>query len=151
MDAAQIARDNQAFYQVAVPINLCKRAFASAVLDSFDQPAQYALESGVYSGYIRIDATDIRLNCSHGSFRDEVLGGLLGKVAMEFPRDPTGDLKTDIVLVHDIWEFSFEITRYERDSEHEYEMVEDPLPLPDDEEIGRFVELKIRVAGSRLS
>ena len=145
MDAMQIARDNHAIYYVVVPVHMCKRQFAQAVLESFDEPAQYGIEDPSYSGYIYIDATNIKLECSHGSFADDVADGLLGRVALKFPRGATGGLNTEVTVLHGIWKFAFKITQYERDGEHGYEPVTDPFPLPDDEKLGRFIELKITI------
>ncbi len=145
MDAIQVARDNHAFYYVVVPWHVCKRQFAQAVLESFDEPAQYGIEDGAYSGYIYIDATNVKFECSHGSFADDVADGLLGRVALQFPCGATGGLNTDVTIVQGIWKFDFRITKYERDGPHGYEPVEDPLPLPDGEKLGRFIELKISV------
>ncbi|MBP9698052.1 MAG: hypothetical protein KBD65_02595 [Candidatus Moranbacteria bacterium] len=145
MDAMEIARDNHAFYYVVVPRHMGKRGFAEAVLESFDEPAQYGIEDRAYSGYIYIDATNVKVECSHGGFADDVAGGLLGRVALKLPRGATGGLNTDVTIVDGVWKFAFRITKYERDGAHGYEPVEDPLPLPDGEKLGRFIELKISV------
>lgn len=148
MDLYQVARDNHALYCAVVPLHMCKRLFASAVLESLDQPVLYSVEHNVYSGYILINTTDIEMNHSQERFTREVLAGLLGRVALEFPRTPTGEMNTDVTVVYEIWKFTFKITKYERDSAHRYEPVEDPLPLPDGEKLGRFIELKITIVGS---
>ncbi len=147
MDAMQIARDNHAIYYVVVPMHMCKAGFADVVCESLalSQAQQYGIEDPNYSGYIYIDATNIKLECSHGGFADDVADGLLGQVALKFPRGATGGLNTEVTILHGIWKFAFKITKYERDGEHGYEPVTDPLPLPDDEKLGRFIELKITI------
>jgi hypothetical protein len=145
MDAMQIARDNHAIYYVVVPRHMCKAGFADVVCESLalSRAQQYYIEDRNYSGYIVVDATDVRQNCASGDFLDAVDNGLLGQVALKFPRGATGGLNTEVTILHGIWKFAFKITQYERDGEHGYEPVTDPLPLPDSEKLGRFIELKI--------
>lgn len=147
MDAMQIARDNHAFYYVVVPRHMCKSGFADVVCESLatSSPTQYGIEDRSYSGYIVVDAIDIRRDCASGEFLDAVDNGLLGEVALKFPRGATGGLNTEVTILHGIWKFAFKITKYERDGANGYEPVEDPLPLPDGEKLGRFIELKISV------
>ncbi|MCF7815617.1 MAG: hypothetical protein K9M10_01680 [Candidatus Pacebacteria bacterium] len=145
MDANQVARDNHALYYTTVPLLLCNKEFGRVVVNGIDTPSQYPFE-GNYSGYIRIDASDVKRNCSDGSFTDEIIGGLLGKVALKFPRSPTGEgMNAVIIIDHEIWRFSFTITQYERDGDHGYEIVDDPLSLPEGEHLGRLIELKVTV------
>ena len=146
MDANQVARDNHAFFYVAVGQSMCEEVFAVAILHSFDEPAQYGIESDNFSGYIRIDSTDIKKNCTHENFANAMRQGICGDVAMRIPRSLTGEMNTEVVVTHGIYKFSFKISKYERDSNHDFEEVEDPLSLPDGERLGRFVELKITIA-----
>lgn len=145
MDTNQIARDNHAFFYVAVAGSLCDEVFAGAVLHSFDEPAQYGVEGDHFSGYIRIDGTDIKKNRTHGSFADAVRQGICGRVAMRIPRSITGEMNTEAVVTYGIYKFSFKISKYERDGDNDFAIVEDPLPLPDSEQLSRFVDLKITI------
>lgn len=141
MDANQVARDNHAFYYVAVAMAMCDDLFASAVVNSFDEPAQYGVPmDGRLGGYIRVNSIDIKHQCS-----PKILANLLDRLVMKIPDAITGKMNTDVVLVDGYFKFSFKITKYERGGEHNFEMVDDPLPLPDGEQLGRFVDLKITI------
>ena len=143
MDANRVARDNHAFYYVAVAMSMYEKNFATAVLNSFDEPALFGVEGGSYTGYIHIDSTDIKRNCSHGSFADEIRDGIISKVAMKIPQTIAGEMNTEVTVTQGIWKFSYKITKYERGSEHVFGPIDNPLSLPDGEMLGRFVELRI--------
>jgi hypothetical protein len=142
-----IAHGNRAFLDTVVGLHLCRKDFQTALFASFDQPAQYAVEPlGDYSGYVLIDATDVKLNCSHGGFADDVRSvRVLGHVALKIAIGITGDLNDKASVTEGPYRFDFAITRYERDGEHGFEMVDDPVPLPSREKLGRFVELKVTI------
>lgn len=153
MDANKIAKDNHMFYYVAVGQRMCDGDFTSATQESFFEPAQCSIEGDNFSGYIRIDSTNIIKPDSKGSERESlrksfmsaVHQGICGSVAMRIPRSITGEMNTEAVVTHGIYKFSFKISKYERDSDHDFEEVKDPLPLPDGERLGRFVDLKITI------
>ena len=139
MNADQVARDNHTFYYVTVAMAMCDELFASAVIHSFDEPAQYGvMANGRFGGYIRVDSTDVKYRCS-----PKILANLLDRLITKIPDAITGEMNTDVVIIDDYFKFSFKITKYERNGEHSFEMVEDPTPLPDEEQLGRFVDLKI--------
>lgn len=144
MDANKIASDNHAFFYVAVGQHMCAEDFKSAVMGSFYEPALYGIKDAGFSGYINIDCADIRERCSHGSFADAVRNGIFGKAAMKLPRSIKGEMNAEAEIIIDHWKFSFTISKYERDSAHDFEMVQNPLMLPgDNERLGRFVDLKV--------
>lgn len=146
MNKNQIAQGNLAFFLHVVGLHITTKEFASAVLQSFDEPVLYGIEDGDYSGYISVDSRNIKNNCSHGSFGDAVRGQIFNFVSMKLLRSVTGEMNTEAVIVHDIYQFDCKITKYERDNAHHFEVVDNPLLLPDDEHLGRFVELKITLA-----
>lgn len=146
MGELQVARDNHAFFYAALPRYIGKRGFMNVVCESLaaGRPFQYNMDDRNFTGYVLVNATDVMRNCASGDFMDALVSGLLGQVALKFPRGPLADpMNTEVTITHDIWRFSFKITKYERDGKHEYQHVEDPSPLPDGEKLGRFVELEI--------
>ena len=149
MDMNKVARDNHAFFFAAVGMALCSPSAKEALLRSlYDNGSmQYGIEQGEQSGYLRIDSTDIISQCSHGSLAEKVHEGILGKVAMKIPYDGIkGELNEEAEVIQGIYKFSFKIIQYERDREHGFEMVDSPSSLPEDEQLGRLVEMKITFA-----
>ncbi len=145
MDMNQVAKDNHAFYYCAVGLEMCSELFAQAVYYSFDEPTLYGITGGNQPGYINVDSTDIKNMCTHGSFKDAVRDGILNKVANKIPNSITGILNTKVLIIEDIYRFSFCITKYERNREYGFEIVEDPSSLPTNEQLGRLVNLKITI------
>lgn len=148
MKLDKIARDNHAFFFAAVGMALCSPSAKEALLQSLygDGLMQYGIEQGEQSGYLRIDSTDIINQCSHGSLAERVREGVLAKVAMKIPYGGiVGDLNDKAEVIQGSYKFSFQIAQYERDRDHEFEMVDDPSLLPDDEQLGRLVEMKITI------
>jgi len=145
MDMNQVARDNHAFYYLAVGFEIGSELFAQAVSHSFDEPALYSVLDEDYSGYINVDSTDIERNRTRGGFMDEVREGILGTVGMRILSCITGELNTEVEIIEGIYKFTFTISKYERDGEHRFEPVDDPNSLPDGEKIGRFCDLKITI------
>lgn len=144
MDTAEIARNNHTFYYVVVGQHLLEGEFARAFLRSFHEPVLYGIEEQEYSGYIHIDCTGIAESNSVEMLREAVSEGrFLSGVAMRIPRSIIGPMNTDATVIRDGWQFSFRITKYERDSEHSFEPIEDPSSLPAGERLGRYVELTI--------
>jgi hypothetical protein len=142
----EAARGNHAFY-VVVGMEMCEISFAHAFLESLwdARVVLYGVEHPAYSGYIEIDTSNIRDECSHGGMADDVTKGLLGKVAFNIPQSITGEMNTDVTIVHGIYKFSFKITKYERDYVHGYEPIEDPALADDVEKLGRLVQLKVTI------
>ncbi|MEN9337934.1 MAG: hypothetical protein RIQ41_248 [Candidatus Parcubacteria bacterium] len=150
MKAEQIARDNKAFFNVGIGVTITRRDFGHAIRDSYhQQPLQYAMVNRLYDGYILIDTSDIVRNCSHGSLSDDIGSGILGKVALLLPEKVSGVMNSEASVDLGIYTFAFKITKYERSANYNYEMVEDPTPIPKGEVLGRFVELKISIAAHR--
>ena len=139
MDPSKIAKENHAFFFIAVGMAMCKSNFVSAVLDSFYEPALYGIENSMNSGYVRIDSTNI-ISKFQAGFIDAVRAGILGKVARDVPYSVRGELNTEAEVIHGIYKFSFRVSQYERDGEHNFEIVDDQTLLPDDERIGRLDE-----------
>jgi len=146
MDTDQISRNNHSFYYGCVGLEMCEGLFIEAVLQSFDEPALYSIENENYAGYVNIDSTDIKNRCTHGSFMDAIRNGIISRVGMKIPRSITGDLNTEVEIIEGIYKFAFHISKYERDAAHRFEEITDPSSLPDDEQLGRFVDLKITIA-----
>ena len=146
MNANEVGIENHAFFYVGVGLVMTRPDFASAVRDSFERPVQYAMANSKYDGYILIDTSNVVMNCTHGGLSDDMRAGLLGNIVMKLPNAIGGEMNTEASVTHDIYRFDFKITKYERDNTHNFEMVEDPLILPRNEELGRYVELTISIA-----
>lgn len=147
MTPDKVARENHAFYYVAVAMSLCEGTFNEAVLDSIhndDRLAQFGIETFRFSGYIRIDTSQIG-ECFRQGLANEVWSGIIGRMVCAIPSSISGEMNTEVVLREGIYRFTFKIAQYERDAEHGWEIIDDPLPLPDDEKLGRVVNLCITI------
>ena len=150
MTPDKVARENHEFYYVAVAMSLCSTAFpdfGQAVVHSlYDESglAQFGVEFSHYSGYIRIDTSQIG-ECFREGLANEVWSGIFGRMACAIPSSISGEMNTEVVLREGIYRFTFKIAQYERDAEHGWEIIDDPIPLPDDEKLGRVVNLCITI------
>lgn len=144
----EIARGNHAFYYVVVGMTMCSGDFTSAFIGCLldDGHVLFPVEHSSFSGYIAIDTTDIRHNCSHGGMVDDVRNGLLGRIALKMPRGAMGEMNTGVTLVDGMYQLAFMITQYERDQAHSFELIKDPALSVDGERLGRYVELKVTFA-----
>ncbi len=150
MDTEKIGAGNLLFYTEAVVAYLSGPDFAQAAFKSLYEPVLCGMEAGAHCGYLHVDARQINRFCSSGSFADAIRKGLLHWIVRRIERlfQANGALNTEATIVDGIWKFDFRITRYERDSDHRFEVIEDAAFLadvPDDERLGRYVELKISI------
>lgn len=147
LEKNKVARENHLFFIAAVGMVMTMQSknFILAVLQSSKTPTLYGIERINMPGYIRIDSTDIELNCSSGSLRADIQNGILGRVAMKLPEAIRGDLNTEAEVIYNNYKFSFNISSYERDSAHGFETVTDLASLPPGEKLGRLVDLKITI------
>ena len=138
-----IAEKNHVFLRFAVGKVLCEDDFEDAVLESLFEPVvQYGIEDRGYSGYISIE-TGIKTKGESDKLSGAIHNGILKKVALSLPHLIKGELNAEAEINLDGWRFHFRISKYERDSAHGFVVVDDPIALPDNEKLGRFVELKI--------
>jgi hypothetical protein len=148
MDKNKIARDNHAFYYVVVGQVLCSDEFTLKIIGGIDESVLYGIEDDTRdtcTGYIEVDTSDIVDNSVQDTFVDDLRNDLLGKVALKIPQSIQGELNTDVVIAYHKWVFTFNITLYERDGTHRFELVEDPTPLPNKEKLGRIVRMTVSV------
>ena len=141
MDPNKIARDNHKFYYIDVGFGMCSHDF-QIVLNTatIDKTALFYLGEG----YIQINCTDIKNEDELYTLRHKVAISLLSQVTQKISQSIGGELNSEVeITTMDNFVFSFKITMYERDSAHCYEMVTDLTDIPEDEELGRFVELHI--------
>lgn len=146
MENDQIAKDNHAFFYVAVGMALCSAAADAAVVHSFFQngKSQCEIDSASYPGCMHINSADVVDMHLCGCLAEKVHKGILGEVAMKIPLDGIkGELNDKAEIIHDKYRFSFAITNYARDRDHDFELVENNISLPEDEHLGRVVELRI--------
>lgn len=163
MKKITIARDNHATFYVAVGMAMCQENFISAIDDAQHYESCKSLfpfKSGDYGGYLEIDLNEIKSACYmagsllgiideiklNDAFHECIHGinsGLLFEVATRVPNSIRGELNELVEICAGIYKFAFKITKYERDNEHSFEIVEDLSSIPEDEKIERFIELKI--------
>jgi hypothetical protein len=78
---------------------------------------------------------------------------------MKIPDSITGDLNENVYITEGSFKFKFKIIKYERDGNHSFEvftiakhgpehdcnpeLIEELSSIPEDEELGRYVDLKI--------
>lgn len=142
-----VIQGNQGFFCVALGFSACTSHFKDAVFSSFHEKAQYPVEMGEYTGYIRIDCTDVKAKCSHGSFVEAVRSSLLDMVTVVVPSQIKGELADEAEVVMDGYKFNFKIVQYERDREHNWEIIEpsDLEDIPNKEKLGRVMELVVTI------
>ncbi len=140
MDKAEIADNNDLFLCTLLGLIITHKDFKGAVLESLYEESQYPFELNGCYGYISIDTSSIG---SKGAFTEDINLGLLGQVALKLPHRADGDLHSHVSVKTALWRFTFSITKYERDQAHEWVMVDDPLPLPDGEILGRYIVMSV--------
>ena len=145
MNIVKISKDNHLFFVTFLAFEMCDERFTSSALQSFSEISQVGMEGSKFSGYLRIDSSDVKNYCSQESFSEELRSGIFNKVVMKIPNSISGDLNEIMEIKLGIYLFSFSITQYERDSAHNFEMIEDLNIIPNEEKIGRLVDLKIKV------
>jgi len=150
MKEEAVIKGNQGFFCVGLGFSACTSHFREAVFNSFHEKAQYPVEMSEYTGYIRIDCTDIMKRHSYEGFADAVLSGLLNMVTTVAPSQIKGDLADEAEVVMDGYKFNFKIVQYERDREHDYEIIEPSglNDIPNKEKLGRVMELVITMNDS---
>ena len=156
MNTQRVVKGNVLFYYLAVSMEMRLQEFIEAALKSLDKPFQYRINTMTLeylSGFINIDCTDIKKKKLWGCFEHDIdFQGcwLLGRVAREIKKDsPTGNFGADIEIIINSktvkYKFAFHVSGYVRDSKHNFDIVHDPLSIPDNEVIGHVVDLKITV------
>jgi len=146
MQTEIIASENHRFYFQVLALAIFDELFLKTVRDSFDEISRYEVKGEKCAGYINIDSADIDRNGLRERFIKLINMCLLGKVAVDISTEIGGELNTEVTIENNGFKFSFKITQYERNGEQGLELIEDPSGLPDDEKLGRVVELKITVA-----
>ena len=145
MTGIRIATDNYAFYSLAIKMEMFQDSFVQAVLKSVRETVLYDITQQS-SGHIGIYCSEIRRKKLAEEFSLAIYNDLLGKVAEKIPDSISGrGMNTRVSVVVGRFRFDFCIFRYERDSEHRFGVVEDATSLPEDEHLGRFVNLRISV------
>ncbi len=140
MDKAEITGNNDLFLCTLLGLIITRRDFKGAVLEGLYEESQYPFELNGRSVYMRIDTSSIN---SKGALTEDINLGLLGQIALKLPHRADGDLHSHISVQTALWRFTFTITKYERDQDHEWVMVDDPLPLPDGETLGRYIVMSV--------
>lgn len=142
-----VARGNHAFYYLFAGMVMLGDDFVRAFLTSLTEErlVLFGIELSDHSGYIEIDTSDIIDQRSRGSMGGDARNGLLSEVAFKIPSAITGEMNTDVTIDYGIYRFSFRITKYERDGDHGFELIEDPTQAEKGERLGRFVALKVTI------
>lgn len=147
MQQETVIQGNQGFFCVGLGFSACTTPFKEAVFSSFHERVQYGVEISEHTGYIRIDCTDIKARCSLGSFVKAVQNSLLDMVTTVVPSLIKGDLADEAEVVMDGYKFNFKIVQYERDREHEWEIIEPSglNDIPNKEKLGRVMEMIVTI------
>lgn len=147
MKKETVIQDNQGFFCAGLGFSACTSHFKEAVFNSFREKAQYPVEIGEYTGYIRVDCTDIRARHLHESFIDAVRNSLLDMVTTAVPSRIKGDLADEAEVIMDGYKFNFKIVQYERDREHGWEIIEPSglNDIPNKEKLGRVMEMIVTI------
>jgi hypothetical protein len=147
MKEEMVIKGNQGFFVVALGFSACTTHFKEAVFNSFHEKAQYGVEMGEHTGYIRIDCTDIKANCSHGSFVEAVRNSLLDMVTTAVPSRIKGELADEAEVVMDGYKFHFKIVQYERDGEHGWKIIKPSglKNIPNKEKLGRVMDMVVTI------
>ena len=147
-----IAKGNHAMYFGVLGMSLCSTNAIDATIGSINNggKAQFGIERGGFSGYLSINTTDIISNYSHGCLMRALNDGILGRVAHQIPYGDVikGKLNEEVEVLEGLYKFSFKITKYERDRDHDCEMIDDLEKLdaiPDGENLSRVIELTITI------
>ena len=153
MEKHQISGKNHLFYSVAVGLIVGTNDFAKAVIRSLFDTIQYPTDPTGIPGYILIKCPGIekinpteKLGPIQNDFIEAVRGGILQRISYIIYTKVTGEFCTDVILADSGYKFAFRITKYERDQDHQFKIIETPEGLeqiPDDEKIGHFCELTI--------
>lgn len=146
MENDKIAKENHAFFFVAVGMALCDPSADAAVVHSFYQngKSQYEIENDAYPGCMRINSVDVMDMHLHECLAEKVHKGILSEVALKIPFvDIGGKLNDELEIIHDKYRFNFRITTYEPNRDHEFELINNHIDLSDNDQIGRVVEMII--------
>ncbi len=140
MEKVAVARTNHVILCTLLRLILAQQDFKRVMWHGiFDAPPQYTFERSGLNGYIRFDTS---LVISKGALAEDIDKGLFRQLATNIPQTALGEMNEQILVMSDLWRFTFTITQYERDSEHGYKMVDDPLLLPDNETLGRVIVMQ---------
>jgi len=149
MKKETVYRDNAMFFVVTVGISICMEYFAHAVFNSSREMAQFPTDNFGNSGYIRIDSSAIREKGESFWFEfvEKIKGGLFSRVSYRFSSITVfeGEFAEQVTLKENGYTFFFHIKQYERDSAHNFLIInsEDVFDIPEDEKLGRVVYLTI--------
>ena len=149
--ADRVARDNHACYLTAVGPTLCSSDFKKEILNSpeYGYNIRYGNISAGDLSCIIVDCSNLDVFSSFGSFATKVKEGILGQVATRALCELTGNLNEKAVIEDSGFKFNFEIIEYERDSTHNFEIINDPMQVPVEENLARIVKLSITCVSSK--
>jgi len=147
MKPKKIAKENATFFIIAVGMSFGMEHFARAVLDSSFEMALFPTDKTGIPGYIKVDSSSIRGSGFWQEFTDKIRDNFLTSVSYEFSSATQieGELAEQVVFERDGYIFSFHIRQYERDSEHNFEIIKQQAlnDIPEDEKLGRVAYLTI--------
>lgn len=153
MKKETVSHDNAIFFLIAVGMSMGLGEFAQEVLESDVVHGQFPTDNVGSPGYIRIDSSAIMRKGEEywKEFVDKVRNGFLPMVSYGFSSKTKfqGELSEQVTIERDGFVFFFVIKEYERDAEHDFEIIkpEDLPNVPEKEKLGRVVYLTITPAG----
>ena len=153
MENHQISGKNQLFYSVAVGLIVGTEDFARAVIRSLFGTMQYSTDQTGVPGYILIKCPGIegtnpeeKTRIDQDNFISTIHNDILQRISYIIYNSVEGEFCTNVTLIDSGYKFAFCITKYERDQEHMFELIESTEGLkqiPGDEKIGHYCELTI--------
>lgn len=151
MEKDRIRRDNVIFFVVAVGQCMYLTDFAQAILSAINFDAKlvnYPTDNVEVPGYVKVDFSTLARNKKKRlTFINKINGGVLKKVATDFnsSTDFKGDFAEEVRIAKDGYVFHFCIKQYERDKEHQFEIIEPTAleEIPNEEKLGRVVHLAV--------
>lgn len=149
MKKETIVTDNAYFFILVVGMTLGIDMFSQSILESYGDENSVLFPTDIVNrtrlGYVKVDLSIVRN--SWPDFIEKIKGGLFSRASYEFSSATKfeGDLYEKVSFEKNGYQFSFEITEYERDQAHEFKRVsrEKLSDIPEEEALGRLVCLTI--------
>lgn len=143
-DSKKIAKENRIFFCTDLAMRMFDESFETSVVSSFDGPVKYGFDYNLnLTGYILVDATDIKKNGLTNNFIRCVHRGMLQELSVKIKQNLGGELNDEVLICLGLYRFQFRISKYETLENDESVFVDDHSDVSGEESLGRFVDLKI--------
>ncbi len=149
MKKETIANENKTFFISSVGMILVLDFFIWTIVESREDTPQFSTDTIGYPGNIEINYSSIKEGGQSfwNIFIEKIQNGLLKKLSLKFKLSTNfeGDFSERVTLEEDGYIFSFHIKKYERDINHDFEIIspDDLGKIEENEKLGRIVSLTI--------